>query len=303
MANGVTAAATEAPPPAAHTTMAHVPMVRGLPQALEELGRVHDASERDGQQHTTPSRTTRSHPVRRAQDELRHAPIDSQNIGGAAVTDQSSTSRLRARRTSTRGEHHTSWRTATRESGRGQPRREDVLPSALGRPWRSIYRKPHGGHASRHVEMIAAAKVQTRTRHERPRVHGQRGRRRGLTYNVLNASTAANLDTGTARSEGRHRRRRRQEGDQRAGQPDRPLAPKGSSNWFIDEVNAAISARSASASSGSPPSAACPTRRTARRRKILEKLRLDAADSRTRRSAAWACTSPSTSRRRSRPRR
>jgi multiple sugar transport system substrate-binding protein len=94
-------------------------------------------------------------------------------------------------------------------------------------------------------DMIAAAK---KCQQDNPGMSGLAFHQAGtgdaaaVTYNVVNALYGGQLwDAEGPQDRGRHQRRRRQEGDGRLVNQMVPLTPKGSSNWFIDEVNAAIS--------------------------------------------------------------
>ena len=224
---------------------------RGARQGVHE-----DAPERDRQgQHRAERAVARRdlHAVRRAQDELRHADprLAEHRRGG----DQ----RVDPRHHGLREEEHR--HVAVRPvlprgvrpvpagaDGRGQPGRQDLRAAAARRHVvDDLAQGPDGRQASRDVgghDRRGQEVPGGEPGHERPRVPSGRHRRRRRRH-LQRHERALRRRAVERRSD------RKIEGviNDAAGKKAMdvlvnemvPLTPKGSSNWFIDEVNAAIS--------------------------------------------------------------
>ena len=191
------------------------------------------------------------------------------------------------------------------QTGQADPDAKTYGLPLLGDTWSMIWRKDLMGDEppATWEEMIAAAK---KCQDENPGMSG-------LAFHQANGSDAAavtyNVVNGVYGGELWNAGRRKIEGviNDDAGKKAMdvlvnqmvPLAPKGSSNWFIDEVNAAISQGKVCvgfqwiAAMGGllDPKSSSSARR---KEEILEKLGFARCRRRTPtrcRSAAWACTS------------
>ena len=220
--------------------------------------------------------------------------LDSQNIGEAVTNGVdprphglreeehrhvASTTRTSSRRTAS----------TRRTDGRGQPGRQDLRPAAARRHVvDGLAQGPHGRHASRHVgghDRRGQEVPGGEPRHERPRVPpGRHRRRRGRDLQRRQRALRRRaVERRRPQDRRRHQRRRRQEGDGRPRQPDGPAHAQGLEQLVHrrGQRRDLARARSASASSGSPPWAACSIRRapsSARpRKRSSKKLGLRAA--------------------------
>ena len=202
--------------------------------------------------------------------------------------------------------------------GQAEPDAKTYGLPLLGDTWSMIWRKDLMGDTppATWEDMIAAAK---KCQDENDGMSGLAFHQAGtgdaaaVTYNVMNALYGGELwNQGDRKIEGVINDAAGKKAMDVLVNQMVPLTPKGSSNWFIDEVNAAISQGQVcvgfqwiAAMGGLTDPASLQARQDEGRDPREARLRAaaQAGHRQASRSAAWVCTSPSTSRRRSRPRR
>ena len=178
--------------------------------------------------------------------------LDSQNIGEAVdERRRSSTSRTSSRRTSTRREYDPYFLAAYGQypqntTGEANPDAKTYGLPLLGDTWSMIWRKDLMGDTppATWEDMIAAAK---KCQDENPGMSGLAFHQAGtgdaaaVTYNVMNALYGGELwNQDDRKIEGVINDAAGKKAMDVLVNQMVPLTPKGSSNWFIDEVNAAI---------------------------------------------------------------